>query len=62
MALRTKKGCEVFSETGQRKDEPENVPVGTSVWDNKESYGSQLFPVERDKESGWGVCALLSGI
>ena len=26
-----KKGCEVFSETGQRKDEPEDVPVGASI-------------------------------
>ena len=62
MALRRKTGCEVFPEAEQGKDEPEDVPVGASVWNNKASYGSHLFSLERNTKSGWRVCALLSGV
>ena len=57
-----KKGCKVFPETRQRKNEPEDVLVGASVWNNKTSDGSYLFPAEWDTKSGWGVCALLFGL
>lgn len=41
---------------------PEDVPVGASVWNNKTSNGSHLFSFKGNTESGWRVCALLSGL
>lgn len=62
MALQKETGCKVLSETRQVENKPEDVSVGTSIWNYKACYGSHLFSSKRNEKSGWGVCALLSGI
>lgn len=62
MALRKETGCKVLSETRQGENKPEDVSVGTSIWNYKACYGSHLFSSKRNEKSGWGGCALLSGI
>ena len=62
MVLRKETGCKVLSETRQGENKPEDVSAGTSIWNYKACYGSHLFSSKRNAKSGWGVCALLSGI
>lgn len=44
------------------ENESENVPVRTSIWNNKASDEIHLFPAKGTAESCFGVCANLSGI
>ena len=54
MTLQKETGCKVLSETRQGENKPEDVSVGTSIWNYKACYGSHLFSSKRNEKSGWG--------